>query len=187
MSTLATLATLDADATSLFNHMFPWLLVQMYSKSLSNDTCSHIKPNHIFSMLSSTRLLLTRARSVLPRHTAAVTLRAFSDQSVGIVKWFNETKGFGFIQQEDGPDGQLMPLPIYCWCWMHACMPPPLSILRSLARVKMTSYPCIAVFVHYSSIKGEGFRTLVDGQKVSAISFLGMHVPKAGVEQDRVG
>ncbi len=22
----------------------------------------------------------------------------------GIVKWFNETKGFGFIEQEDGPD-----------------------------------------------------------------------------------
>ena len=24
--------------------------------------------------------------------------------SVGTVKWFNETKGFGFIQQESGPD-----------------------------------------------------------------------------------
>merc|ERR1712241_230100 len=24
--------------------------------------------------------------------------------SVGTVKWFNETKGFGFIQQENGPD-----------------------------------------------------------------------------------
>ena len=24
--------------------------------------------------------------------------------SKGTVKWFNETKGFGFIQQEDGPD-----------------------------------------------------------------------------------
>jgi len=22
----------------------------------------------------------------------------------GIVKWFNESKGFGFIEQEDGPD-----------------------------------------------------------------------------------
>jgi CspA family cold shock protein len=22
----------------------------------------------------------------------------------GVVKWFNETKGFGFIQQESGPD-----------------------------------------------------------------------------------
>jgi CspA family cold shock protein len=22
----------------------------------------------------------------------------------GIVKWFNDSKGFGFIEQEDGPD-----------------------------------------------------------------------------------
>ncbi|MBA6413511.1 cold-shock protein [Parahaliea sp. F7430] len=44
----------------------------------------------------------------------------------GTVKWFNETKGFGFIERENGPD----------------------------------------VFVHFSAIKGEGFKTLADGQKV---------------------
>ncbi len=44
----------------------------------------------------------------------------------GTVKWFNEKKGFGFIQQESGPD----------------------------------------VFVHYSAIKGEGFKTLAEGQAV---------------------
>jgi CspA family cold shock protein len=27
-----------------------------------------------------------------------------SNKVTGTVKWFNETKGFGFIQQEDGPD-----------------------------------------------------------------------------------
>lgn len=27
-----------------------------------------------------------------------------SNIATGIVKWFNETKGFGFIQQESGPD-----------------------------------------------------------------------------------
>ncbi len=27
-----------------------------------------------------------------------------SDTVTGTVKWFNETKGFGFIQQENGPD-----------------------------------------------------------------------------------
>ena len=27
-----------------------------------------------------------------------------SNTSNGTVKWFNETKGFGFIQQESGPD-----------------------------------------------------------------------------------
>ncbi|RMH38209.1 MAG: cold-shock protein [Gammaproteobacteria bacterium] len=27
-----------------------------------------------------------------------------SDKTVGTVKWFNEAKGFGFIEQENGPD-----------------------------------------------------------------------------------
>ena len=27
-----------------------------------------------------------------------------STTNKGTVKWFNETKGFGFIQQEEGPD-----------------------------------------------------------------------------------
>lgn len=47
-------------------------------------------------------------------------------KSVGTVKWFNETKGFGFIAQESGPD----------------------------------------VFVHYSAIEGDGFKSLAEGQKV---------------------
>ena len=45
----------------------------------------------------------------------------------GTVKWFNESKGFGFISQESGED----------------------------------------VFVHFRSIVGDGFKTLVEGQKVS--------------------
>jgi CspA family cold shock protein len=44
----------------------------------------------------------------------------------GTVKWFNNSKGYGFIEQEDGPD----------------------------------------VFVHYSSITGEGYRSLNEGQQV---------------------
>ena len=48
--------------------------------------------------------------------------------SKGIVKWFNESKGFGFIEPEGGGDD---------------------------------------VFVHYSAIKAEGFRTLTEGQSVS--------------------
>jgi CspA family cold shock protein len=44
----------------------------------------------------------------------------------GHVKWFNESKGFGFIEREDGPD----------------------------------------VFVHFSAIQGEGYKTLAEGQAV---------------------
>lgn len=44
----------------------------------------------------------------------------------GTVKWFNESKGYGFIEQESGED----------------------------------------VFVHFSAISGDGFKTLKEGQKV---------------------
>lgn len=47
--------------------------------------------------------------------------------ATGTVKWFNESKGFGFIAQDNnGPD----------------------------------------VFAHFRAIKGTGFKTLVEGQKV---------------------
>lgn len=48
-------------------------------------------------------------------------------QVTGTVKWFNEKKGFGFLQVNGGED----------------------------------------VFVHFSAIKTDGFRTLKDGQAVS--------------------
>lgn len=57
----------------------------------------------------------------------------------GTVKWFNEAKGFGFIQQESGPD----------------------------------------VFAHFSAIKGDGFKTLSEGQKVEFTITQGQKGPQA--------
>jgi CspA family cold shock protein len=45
----------------------------------------------------------------------------------GTVKWFNSSKGFGFIEQENGED----------------------------------------IFVHYSAIKTDGYKTLDEGASVS--------------------
>ncbi len=44
----------------------------------------------------------------------------------GVIKWFNEKKGYGFISNEEGGD----------------------------------------VFVHYTGIQGDGFRTLNEGDRV---------------------
>lgn len=47
----------------------------------------------------------------------------------GVVKWFNDAKGFGFIQRSTGED----------------------------------------IFVHFRSIKGDGYRSLQDGQTVEFV------------------
>lgn len=49
-----------------------------------------------------------------------------STRETGTVKWFNDAKGYGFIQRDAGSD----------------------------------------VFVHHSAIQAEGFRTLIEGQRV---------------------
>jgi len=57
----------------------------------------------------------------------------------GTVKWFNNSKGFGFIGRADGPD----------------------------------------VFVHYSAITGDGYRTLQEGDSVEFEIVQGPKGPQA--------
>lgn len=49
-----------------------------------------------------------------------------SEREKGTVKWFNNSKGYGFIQREQGGD----------------------------------------VFVHFRAIRGDGYRSLEEGQRV---------------------
>lgn len=57
----------------------------------------------------------------------------------GTVKWFNNDKGFGFIQREQGED----------------------------------------VFVHFRAIKGDGYRSLQEGQRVEFSVTQGQKGPQA--------
>lgn len=57
----------------------------------------------------------------------------------GTVKWFNDSKGFGFIEQDNGPD----------------------------------------VFVHFSAIGGDGFKSLAEGQRVGFDVVDGQKGPQA--------
>ncbi len=53
-------------------------------------------------------------------------VKILSEREAGVVKWFNGTKGYGFIQRDSGGD----------------------------------------IFIHYSAIITEGFKSLEEGQRV---------------------
>lgn len=62
-----------------------------------------------------------------------------AERETGTVKWFNSTKGYGFVTRDKGGD----------------------------------------VFVHYSSVSGDGYRTLEEGQKVEFTVVDGQKGPQA--------
>ncbi|NMC46829.1 MAG: cold-shock protein [Chloroflexi bacterium] len=62
-----------------------------------------------------------------------------SEKEQGTVKWFNGSKGYGFIERDSGED----------------------------------------VFVHYTSIQQDGYRTLTEGQRVEFIVTQGDKGPQA--------
>ncbi len=59
--------------------------------------------------------------------------------ATGTVKWFNESKGYGFIASGEGKD----------------------------------------LFVHFSEIQGDGFKTLTEGQSVEFEESMGQKGPTA--------
>jgi CspA family cold shock protein len=62
-----------------------------------------------------------------------------SERITGTIKWFNASKGYGFIERQGGPD----------------------------------------VFVHFTAIQAEGYRTLKEGQKVEFTIEQGPKGPQA--------
>ena len=84
-------------------------------------------------------MCLLRLNLVVNNKKRVTKRKQMSDKVNGTVKWFNESKGFGFIEQESGPD----------------------------------------VFVHFSAIQAEGFKSLVDGQKVEFTITTGQKGPQA--------
>ena len=60
--------------------------------------------------------------------------------TTGTVKWFNDSKGYGFLTRDDGEKD---------------------------------------VFVHHSAIQGEGFKSLIEGQRVEFDVVQGQKGPAA--------
>lgn len=89
-----------------------------------------VEPDFWLPLLS---LVFLPALVMLVMALPPLPARVKGPREQGMVKWFNATKGFGFITRAQGDD----------------------------------------VFVHYRSIRGEGHRTLREGQKVEFVVMKG--------------
>ncbi|MGI9279139.1 MAG: cold-shock protein [Endozoicomonas sp.] len=87
------------------------------------------EPGQLSSLLIVAGVLLHVAINLKSLGSTTTIEVSDSDRETGTVKWFNVSKGFGFITRDIGED----------------------------------------VFVHYRAIRGEGHRTLSEGQRVEFI------------------
>jgi cold shock protein len=101
----------------------------VFSPCGSLKVLASIQPN-----LKKGRVLSRVSGSAFPLNCRRVFIMA-----VGTVKWFNESKGYGFIESESGKD----------------------------------------LFVHFSEIQGDGFKTLAEGQAVEFEEGMGQKGPQA--------
>lgn len=93
-------------------------------------------------LIHSARFVFATALRSCPLSTVATNLEVPARRAIevrGTVKWFNNSKGYGFIGRDDGPD----------------------------------------VFVHYSAIAGDGYRTLQEGDPVEFEIVQGPKGPQA--------
>jgi cold shock protein len=96
------------------------------------------KKNSCFTEVKATRPL--PSNTCVSRYTRIYEIQEKCMSTItGQVKWFNDSKGFGFIEQEGGPD----------------------------------------VFVHFSAIQADGFKSLAEGQKVQFTVTQGNKGPQA--------